>query len=179
MRTRINFNIIIMGIIIFALNPPEGVSAGVSDIPPSVACGLLNSISLPTQGWKQDYDDTFGCRSQSIQFGSSQILQNNLSYSVEGNSGTVKELVLVLSVNNIAEAQEAHSLLLQVAQKLLVSVTHKPMPDNMIDAILHRKNYSFINDGINVTTKISYWIMKSIKLNTAIARGYEMRFIIQ
>jgi hypothetical protein len=179
MRIKINFIIIIVWIFLFSPNIPEAICASLSDISPDTACGLLNSISLPTQGWKQDYDDAFGCKSRSIQFGSSQVFQNNLSYSVEGTSGTVKELVLILSVNNIAEAQEAHSLLLQVAQKLLVSVTHKPMPDNMIDAILHRKNYSFINDGFNVTIKISYWLMKSIKLNAAIARGYEMRFIIQ
>jgi hypothetical protein len=165
-------------IILFSLIVPERISAKLSDISPDVACGLLTSIGLTTQGWQHYYNDSFGCNSRPMQFGSPKPFYNSLSYSVEGSSGTVKELILILSVNNIDEAAGAHQLILQAAQKLLIAVRNQPMPDNMVNAILHGENYSLITDSINVTIKISYWMIKSKKLDSAISKGYELRLII-
>jgi len=179
MGKRIYTVLITIMIILFALNHPEEALASLNGIHPDVACGFLADIGMTTRGWQHIYDDLFECKSQSIQFGSPRPLKNDLFYYVQGTSATVEELGLVLSVNNVDECSEANNLFLQVTQELLTNVTNEPMPENMVDAILNGKNYSFINDNINVTVKISYWIMKSKKLNSVIAKGYELRFVIK
>lgn len=179
MRKKINFLVIIIVIIVFALNAYDEVSAALSDIPPGVACDLLANIGLKTQGWQCYDNNSSGCKSAEMQFGSPKLFRNNLSYRVEGTSGTVKELILILNVNNIDEAAEAHHLFLQVTQRLLMKVRNEPMPDNMVKAILHGEEYSLISDGINVTIKSSYWMMKSKTLDALISKGYELRFIIK
>jgi hypothetical protein len=165
-------------VIFFVFFIHEDASAALSDIPPSLACNLLIDIGLTTQGWQHYYDDEYGCKSISIQLGPPNFFRNDLSFHVEGTSGTVKELVLLLNVNNISDAAEAHHVFLHIAQVLLMKLRNGPMPDNMVDAILHGKNYSFITDNIHVTIQYSYWLMKSKKINAMISKGYEVRLIL-
>ena len=180
MRKKINFLVIIIVIIVFTLSAYDEVSAALGDIPPGVACDLLANIGLTTQGWQHYDNNSSRCKSPAMQFGSPKLFRNNLSYRVEGTSGTVKELILILNVNNLDEAAEAHRLFLQVTQRLLMMVRNEPMPDNMVKAILHGGTYfSLISDGINVTIKSSYWMMKSKTLDALISKGYELRFIIK
>jgi hypothetical protein len=173
MNSKINFIAIFF---LFFIH--ENATAGLDDISPHVACNLLTHIGLTTQGWQHYYDDEYGCKSISLAFGPPNYFRNNLSFHVEGTSGTVKEMVLLLNINNIIDAAEAHHLFLQVAQELLMKLRNEPMPDNMVDAILHGKNYSFITDNIHVKIHHSYWIMKSKKLDAMISKGYEVTLIL-
>ena len=179
MRKIIKISVSILSIIVFVCNVSEGASPALSSISPDIACSLLSDIGLKTQGWQHYFDDSYGCKSQVLQFGTPKFFRNSFSYDVEGTSGSVEELILILSVSNIDEAAEAHQLFLQITQTLLKKLRNEPMPENMVDAVLHGKNYTLMNDRIHVEIKYSYWLMKSKKLNSLISKGYELRFIIR
>ena len=69
-------------------------------------------------------------------------MKNNLACHVEGTATTVRQLNLVVNVNNRAEAKKAHAELLNAAEVLVKKSLNKPLPTNIHDAITKGKNVS-------------------------------------
>jgi hypothetical protein len=99
------------------------------------------------RGWKSYYGDVYTCTSPYKELGSfgptwAPALKNNLACHVEGTATTVRQLNLVVNVNNRAEAKKAHAELLNAAEVLVKKSLNKPLPTNIHDAITKGKNVS-------------------------------------
>lgn len=103
---------------------------------PSQVCSFLSDAGLVTRGWKNQYDQEFGCSSPYKELGSGLPIANNLAFYVQGTSSAVREVKLVLNVNNRAAATSAHQELLKAASSLSVKATGEQLPQTVKDAIL-------------------------------------------
>ena len=99
------------------------VSAELLVTAPSQACTLLNEVGLATNGWKNEYDQEYGCSSDYKQLGTGSPLANNLAFYVEGNSSSVMQVYLMLNVNDETTASTAHQELLKTAKALSIKET--------------------------------------------------------
>jgi hypothetical protein len=163
-------NHLIVSVIIFCLFAAGDVTAAMKDIKPSVACNYLASIGLSTRGWKSYYDDVYSCSSPYKEFGSGYPLKNNLAYYVEGTATAVKQLKLVVNVNNRAEAKEAHAELLKAAEVLVKKSLNESLSDSIHNAI---------TNGKNMSSKIGDATVEVVRDNWPTGKGYEIKVIIK
>jgi len=161
---------LIVSAIIFCLLAAGDVTAAMKDIKPSEACNYLVSSGLSTSGWKNYYDDVYGCTSPYKEFGAGYPLKNNLAYYVEGTTKAVRELKLVVNVNNPTEAKKAHSELLKAAEVLVKKSLNESLSDSIQNAIINGKN---ISSTIGDTT------VEVLRDNWPTGKGYEIKVIIK
>jgi hypothetical protein len=128
--------------------------AGVETIAPDEACQLLDDIGLSTLGWKTYDDNESKCASRSVQLGSGNPFKNSLAFYVEGIGQTVHQLKLIVSVLNPGETDKAHAALKKVTQNLLMKLTNKPAPENILTAI---------SDGKNLTSKTANFTVDVVR----------------
>ncbi|MFC1825463.1 hypothetical protein ACFL9T_22345 [Thermodesulfobacteriota bacterium] len=163
-------NHLIVSAIIFCLLAAGDVTAAMKDIKPSVACNYLVSIGLSTRGWKNYYDDVYGCSSPYKEFGTGYPLKNNLAYYVEGTATAVRQLKLVVNVNNRDEAKKAHAELLKAAEVLFKKSLNKPLSDSI---------HNTITNGKNMSSKIGGAAVEIVRENWPTGKGYEIKVIIK
>ena len=137
---------------------------------PSQACVLLDEVGLVTNGWKNEYDQEFGCSSDYKQLGSGFPLANNLAFYVEGNSSAVTQVYLMLNVNDVASASSAHQELLQVAETLSIKETGKQLTQQLKDAI---------NKGSNTLQKIENATIEIVRNDWQTGKGYDIKVTIK
>jgi len=137
---------------------------------PSKACELLEEVGLPTRGWKNEYDQEYGCSSDYKQLGSGFPLANNLAYYVEGNSSSVMQVYLMLNVNDGTSASSAHQELLKAAEVLSIKETGKQLSQKLINAI---------NKDSNESQKIGNATVDIVRNDWPTGRGYDVKVVIK
>jgi len=137
---------------------------------PSQACSLLDEIGLETNGWKNEYDQEFGCSSDYKQIGSGFPLANNLAFYIEGNTTSVTLAYLMLNINNKTSASSAHEELLKAAKILTNNQTGKKLSQKLIDAI---------TKGSNASQKIGNATVDIVRKDWPTGRGYEIKVTIK
>ncbi|CAA9889869.1 conserved exported hypothetical protein [Candidatus Methylobacter favarea] len=145
-------------------------SAELLNTAPSQACILLNDFGLATSGWKNEYDQEFGCSSDYKQIGSGFPLANNIAFYVEGNNNSVVQVNLMLNVNDRTSASSAHQELLKAAKILGNKQTGKQLSQKLIDAI---------TKGSNTSQKIGNATVDIVREDWPTGRGYEVKVTLK
>lgn len=156
---KINFCLAVVGMICLFI--VGGANAGVKSIKPADACQLLDSISLSTFGWKTYSDNESKCSSRAIQIGSGNPFKNSLEFHVEGTGQTVFRLKLIINVLNPDESGKAHDALKTAAQHLIMKLTNKPVPENILNAISDGENLSSKTGDFKVDVVRREWVMNT------------------
>ena len=150
---------------------PQNTTAQVTGWKPQDACAYLSQVSgLQTRGYKNQYEDTFGCSSPYKELGAGSPLANNIDYYVGGNSQNANELKLVLNVNSAQSAKEAHAALLQYSDELTQKALGVPMPKDTRSAISSGKAGKWTLGKAKVELVRENWTM---------GKGYELKYILR
>lgn len=156
---KVSFCLAIAGMIcLFAITK---ANAGVKEMNPTNACQLLDSISLSTFGWKTYSGNESKCSSRAIQIGSGNPFKNSLEFHVEGSGKTVFQLKLIVSVLNPDESGKAHDALKTATQHLIMKLTNKPVPENILNAISNGENLSSKAGNFTVDVVRKEWVMNT------------------
>ena len=138
---------------------------------PQEACAYLSHISgLQTRGYKNQYENTYGCSSPYKELGVGSPLANNIAYYVEGNSQNAAELKLVLNVNAAQESKDAHATLLNYSEELTKKALGTPLPKDVRNAISSGKAGQWTIEKSKVELMRDVW---------PTGRGYELHYIIR
>jgi hypothetical protein len=137
---------------------------------PATACALLNNIGLATGGWKNRYDNEFGCSSPYKEVGTGFPLANNLAYYPEGDRNTVAQLRLVLNVNNKSQAASGHSSLLSATDTLSEKAAGLKLPQSIKKAI---------TKGNPIKIKLGQASVEVKRDNWPSGKGYEIHVIFK
>lgn len=135
---------------------------------PSKVCNYLKDIGLVTGGWRNHYDNEYGCFSPYKAFGSGAPLANNLAYYVEGDSTTAKTAKLVLNINNKNSAVSAHEELLKAAEALSLKMVGSKLSETISTAI---------KSGANVSEKAEKTNIQIVRIDWSTGKGYEIRVL--
>jgi hypothetical protein len=163
-------NSLIAGLVALSCFIVESAQAQLKETQPSTACAYLADIGLATRGWKNYYDDAYGCSSPYKDIGSGFPLKNNLAYYVDGEVSTVHQLKLVLNVNNRAEAKKAHTELVKATEVLIKKALNESIPEDIVDAITQGKTLSSI---------IGTAIVDVVRDDWPTGKGYGIKVIIK
>ncbi len=137
---------------------------------PSQVCSLLKDTGLATRGWKNHYDQEFGCSSPYKELGSGFPLANNLAFYAEGSSSAARQVMLVLNVNDHASASSAHQELLNVAGALSIKTTGEQLPETLKAAV---------KNGIEASQKVGSAMVEVAREDWPTGKGYEVKVIIK
>jgi hypothetical protein len=149
----------------------QNSTAQVAGWKPQDACAYLSHISgLQTRGYKNQYEDVFGCSSPYKELGVGSPLANNIAYYVGGSAQNANELKLVLNVNSVQSAKEAHAALLQYSDVLTQKALGVPMPEGAKSAILSGKAGKWTLGKAKV---------ELVRENWATGKGYELKYILR
>lgn len=132
---------------------------------PSATCSLLSDIGLAARGWRNHYDNEFGCSSPYKELGTGQPMPNNLAYYPGGTQSEVLQVRLVLNVNDKSSAAHAHAALLQAAEKL---------GRRAAGADLSNAAKAAIKNGKPMKTKIGNTSLEIKRDNWPRGNGYEI-----
>ncbi|MBX3517936.1 MAG: hypothetical protein KF815_13465 [Rhodospirillales bacterium] len=157
-------------LIAFALVVSNTARAELKPAEPTVLCSYMQDVGFVTRGWKNYYENAFGCSSPYKELGTGFPLANNLAYYAEGNKETVTQLKLVLNVNNSKTANAAHEELLKASEALSIKATGANLPQPLKDAI---------KSGKKATAKIGSASMEVVRENWPSNKGYEIKVIIR
>lgn len=132
-------------------------------------CSLLVQKGFKTNGWRQYYENEYGCNTPYHEIGKGYPLKNNLAYYVEGEKLSAKKLYIVLNVNNKKDESLAVSSFEKLANSLSSRVLGVGLPDSIRNAIHSEKSttVSLRNSTVEVNRQ-----------NWENGNGYEMKFII-
>ena len=137
---------------------------------PAEVCSLLNEHGLATRGWRNPDGLGFYCSSPYKQIGAGFPLANNLAYYVDGTSTTVRQVKLVLNINDRNTATAAHNELLNAATALTLKV---------IGAQLPKVVRSAITSGGKASQKVGSAIVEVNRIDWPTGKGYEVKVIIK
>ena len=146
----------------------QNSTAQVSGWKPQDACAYLSG--LQTRGYKNQYEDVFGCSSPYKELGAGSPLANNIAYYVGGNAQNANELKLVLNVNSAQSAKETHAALLQYSDELTQKALGAPMPKEARSAISSGKSGKWTLGKAKV---------ELVRENWATGKGYELKYILR
>lgn len=156
--------------LIFILFLSSPVLAELKSTTPAQACNLMIEAGLSTRGWKNHYDQEFGCSSPYKDIGSALPLPNNLAFYAEGNRDFVKLVKLVLNVNDRSTASSANKQLQKAAAILFQKTTSERIPQSVINAIVNGKSMS---------QKVGISQVDVIRDNWPTGKGYEIKVVIK
>jgi len=116
---------------------------------------LRNTLSkngIGTLGvWKSGYSSTdyhkFGSSS------SSNGMQNNIAYYINGRGKSAEEVKIVLNINNPNQAKEALAMLKRISKKTLKSL-NLVSPKGLSKSILNQEPNEFENDFYRIKLKL-------------------------
>lgn len=138
---------------------------------PELACNYLSDISgLQTRGYKNQYENTFGCSSPYKELGGGSLLPNNIAYYVGGNAQNANELKLVLNVNTGRSTKEAHSTLLQYGKQLTQKALNEPMPKGAETAITQGKSGKW---------SIGKATVELVREDWGTGKGYDLKYFLR
>lgn len=137
---------------------------------PSGVCSYMSDFGLSTRGWKNQYDNIFGCSSAYRESGRGYPLANNLAFYAEGDRNTVKQVKLVLNVNNKAASASAHAELLKAADALSMKACGKALPQPLKESI---------KSGKKSSGKVGASTVEIVRINWPTGKGYEIKVFIE
>ena len=160
----------ILAALLLSLGIAVPASAALLVAEPSKVCAFLNDIGLATRGWKNRYDDIFGCSSEYKELGSGYPLANNLAYYSEGSKGAASYVKLVININVRASAAAAHEELLKAARALSVKATGQQLPQSLVEAI---------KKGAKASQKVGPATINVVRDDWPTGKGYEVQVVIK
>jgi hypothetical protein len=143
-------------------------SAALLSSDPSKTCDYLSDMGLSTRGWKNHYENVFGCSSPYKELGSGAPLANNLAYYVEGSPTTAKKAKLVININNKSSAVSAHQELLKAAEALSLKAAGARLPEEISSAI---------KSGTKASTKLGQTNIEVTRIDWPTGKGYEVKVL--
>jgi hypothetical protein len=144
-------------------------TAGLKVTAPSQACNLVSEVGLKTRGWKNHYDQEFGCSSPYKDIGSASPLPNNLAFYAEGNSSSVNLVKLVLNINAPSAASTANKELQKAVTVLIPKITGEKASPSLLKAI---------SQGKSTSMKMGSSTVKVIRYNWPTGKGHEIKVIV-
>lgn len=149
---------------------PVSADAALVTTAPGETCALLKDVGLATRGWKNQYEDQFGCSSPYKEIGTAFPLANNLAYYVEGGPTTASRAKLVLNVNDRESAVPAHDELLKAAQILSAKVIGIPLPSEIAAAIA---------GGTSLSKSAGRATVEVLRTDWPTGKGYEVKIVFE
>lgn len=146
------------------------VSANFLNTEPSAACNYLTGDGLATRGWKNQYDNEFGCSSPYKEIGTGMPLANNLAYYVEGSSAEARLVKLVVNINNKTLAGSAYTELLQASQELSLKLSGVKLPEEISSAI---------KNGKKASAKAGNTEIEVIRIDWPTGKGHELKVFFE
>ncbi|MCY9837982.1 hypothetical protein [Aeromonas media] len=146
------------------------VSADFLNTGPSAMCNYLTSDGLATRGWKNQYDNEFGCSSPYKEIGTGVPLANNIAYYVEGSSSEARLAKLVVNINNKTLAGSAYTELLQASQELSLKLSGVKLPEEISIAI---------KNGKKASAKAGSTAIEVIRIDWPTGKGHELKVFFE
>jgi len=161
---------ILASLVTIAILSASTASAELKSTVPADVCAYMSVMGLKTRGWKNQYDNIYGCSSSYKDIGTGYPLANNLAYYAEGERTVVTQVKLVLNVNNKGASNAAHSELLKAAEALTTKASGKTLPQSLKDAI---------KSGSKRSAKVGNSSIEVVRINWPTGKGYEIKVFIE
>ena len=113
----------------------------------SKACTLFNTEMT---AWKSsNNDDIYRCISNYLDVSPEENnkMANNVAYYVEGGSDTVKEVKIVLNVNNTRYKTQSSNEFLKMVDTLYSQLNNKALPSEIQTAINNKKHWRIVKEN--------------------------------
>lgn len=136
---------------------------------PEQVCNLVAEAGLKTRGWKNHYDQEFGCSSPYKDIGSAFPLPNNIAFYAEGNRTSASLVKLVLNINVPSAASLANKELQKAVAILIPKVTGEKASQSLLKTI---------GQGKSASMKIGSSTVKVVRDNWPTGKGYEIKVIV-
>lgn len=118
---------------------------------PREACDLMAEASLPTRRYHDEYvGAAYGCNSGDKEITTGAILNNTLSYFVEGDRDRADRLKLVLEVYDPSERVAAQQVFATHAAGLFERAVGQQMPDEMIRQLANGRTGTWTEGGVRM-----------------------------
>lgn len=152
----------------------DGVKQRVEDFKrgwptPEIASGYLASEGLPTGEYKYRAGNDYSSLSNYQEIRSGFPLSNNIAYYVEGERNRVRELKLVLNVNQPRFWKEAHEVLLRYSKSLYQKILKQQMPQKIGNTIIQGYSGKWTVQNITIELLRDDWPS---------GKGYSLKFVI-
>jgi hypothetical protein len=148
-------------------SPPEDPLPGRDGWDPAKACAHL-SDKLKTGSYINEGGNIFGCRSTAKGLGAGSP-PNSIVYYVKGDPLRARQVGLVVSVNNLESANDAHRTLLEYSEALSLKALGVPLSPSAGRAI----SSGGTGKGRVDTTKVEV-----LRNNFSNGGSYELHFVI-
>lgn len=147
-----------ISLIVLAFFLVDTANAELKSTDPSVVCAYMNDVGLVTRGWKNQYENVFACLSPYKELGAGFPLANNVAYYVEGDRTSVRQVKLVLNVNDRKTANAAHEELLKAAEALSLKAAGENLPQTLKYAIKAGKNATAKVGSLSINVAHDNWL---------------------
>ncbi|MBF4376826.1 hypothetical protein EAY46_28005, partial [Vibrio anguillarum] len=137
---------------------------------PYEAKDFLFKKGLNTGFYNRVFEQEWSASSPMEEFGGG-VIQNNISYYVEGTEEVANILKLKVNVNDDARSLQAREKLEEIAQALSISSLNKPLSKKMKMAISQCEPYSEILLDKKISLVVEKWPNHTFN-------GYDIKFII-
>ena len=148
-------------------SPGEDELPGKYGWAPSVACGHLQDKLKPGV-YRNEGNNVFGCLSAAKFFGPGQP-QNNIVYYARGEANWVRQIALILNVNQPEAEKEALQLMREYADELSDKALGVPLSTHTTNVLLSGKT----GRGSVDTTRTEI-----LRHNFSSGKGYELHYVI-
>lgn len=135
---------------------------------PKEACAYLSDKLKPSE-YKSGNGTVYGCFSSAKDLGIGSPLANSIMYYAGGDAQRVRQLGLVLYINNPESSDEAHKVLLEYSRELSEQALGVPLSSGAADAMLA---------GTEGRGKVDTTKVEVFRKNSANGKGYELHFVI-
>lgn len=155
---------------VFFLAAASPANAAFLSTSPSALCNYLTGNGLATSGWKNQYDNEFGCSSPYKEIGAGVPLANNLAYYVEGSSSEARLVKLVVNINNKSSATSAYTEMLKASQELSLKLGGVRLPKEISIAI---------KNGKKASAKADSTAIEVIRIDWPTGKGHELKVFFE
>lgn len=146
------------------------VRANFSNTEPSTVCNYLAGDGIATRGWKNQYDNEFGCSSSYKEIGAGVPLANNIAYYAEGGPSEVRLAKLIVNINNKTLAASAYAELLKTSQNLSLKLAGVKLPEEISTAI---------KNGKKASAKAGSTKINVIRIDWPTGKGHELKVLFE
>jgi hypothetical protein len=171
-RSVLAFSLLILALATLSM---PSANASITKLTTQSVCNLLKELDLgATKEWHEYQDmDSWGCNSSYKDIGpglTQYSMPNNLAFYAEGDVSSVKQVKLVVNINNKNQSQLAHKELLKAASLLFLKTTGGEMPDSLKNVVLNGGSVSEKFDSLTIGVGKDVWPRK---------KGYSIHFTIK
>ncbi|USD43815.1 hypothetical protein J4N42_16770 [Vibrio sp. SCSIO 43135] len=124
---------------------------------PAYVCSALNSSGYESKGWTHYSGNNFGCSTSYADIGNGTPLANNIALYAKGSKTQVKEVKLMLNINQRAQEKQAQEVLAEDSEKVLEILAGQELSLAIAEAIYSKSAYSETINGIEVKVYTEEW----------------------